>query len=45
MYMNEQGPEVRSRHEEVPEVTLEKEKKLPIEVIEEIDQFYFCTVF
>lgn len=34
--MNEQDPEVRPRLEEVPEITPEKEEKLPIEVIEGI---------
>ena len=34
--MNEHNPEVRPRLEEVPEITPEKEEKLPIEVIEGI---------
>lgn len=34
--MNEQTPEVRPRLEEVPEITPEKDEKLPIEVIEDI---------
>lgn len=34
--MTEQDPEVRPRLEEVPEITPEKDQKLPIEVIEGI---------
>ena len=34
--MNEQVPEIRPRLEEAPEITPEKDQKLPIEVIEGI---------